>query len=106
MKLAILCLCLVSVLCLSGQYSWAENSLTKIDDNTVKVSSTAEQTYTYEDIENRINVLKGERDKVANNLNLLNANIAEWEKLLVDVEKQGIKAKVIEKQATEEKTGE
>jgi len=75
------------------------DTLEKVDANTVKITTTQEKTYTYEDIQSRINSLKSERDGQQNNLNLLDGSIAEWEKLLVDAEKAGIKAKV---EATEE----
>ena len=75
------------------------DTLEKVDANTVKITTTQEKTYTYEDIQSRINSLKSERDGQQNNLNLLDGSIAEWEKLLKDAEATGIKAKV---EATEE----
>ena len=76
-------------------------SVSKVDDNSLKL--TVEQTYTYEQIQGRIDQLKSERDGQQNNLNLLNAEIARLEKMIQDT---GIKARpieVIEEQATEEK---
>lgn len=73
-------------------------STVKVDDNSLK--TTTEKVYTYEDIQNRIDQLKSERDGQQNNLNLLNAEIARLEKMITDT---GIKAKVVEEQATEEK---
>jgi hypothetical protein len=66
----------------------------KVDENTVKITSTTEKVYTHEDLTNRINGLKADRDGVQRNLDLLNANIAGLEKQLVDVEKAGVKATV------------
>lgn len=63
----------------------------KVDDNSLK--TTTEKVYTYEDIQNRIDQLKAERDGQQNNLNLLNAEIARLEKMISDT---GIKAKPIE----------
>ena len=71
-------------------------SVSKVDDNSLKL--TTEQTYSFEQIQNRIDQLKSERDGQQNNLNLLNAEIARLEKMIQDT---GIKAKVIEEQATE-----
>jgi hypothetical protein len=70
----------------------------KVSDNSLKM--TVEQVYTYEQMRNRIDQLKAERDGQQNNLNLLNAEIARLEKMIQDT---GIKAKVVEEQATEEK---
>lgn len=60
----------------------------KVDDNTLK--TTTEKVYTYEEIQNRIDQLKSERDGQQNNLNLLNAEIARLEKMIQDT---GITAK-------------
>jgi peptidoglycan hydrolase CwlO-like protein len=76
------------------------DTLEKVDANTVKITTTQEKTYTYEDLANRIAQLKGDRDGVQRNLDLLNANIAGLEKQLADVEKAGVGAKVIEDEAT------
>jgi len=63
-------------------------SVSKVDDNSLKL--TTEQTYTYEQIQQRIDQLKSERNGQQNNLNLLNAEIARLEKMIQDT---GIKAK-------------
>lgn len=63
----------------------------KVDDNTLK--TTTEKVYTYEEIQNRIDQLKSERDGQQNNLNLLNAEIARLEKMISDT---GITAKPVE----------
>jgi len=72
------------------------DTLEKVDANTIKVITTTERVYTYEDLSNRIAGLKADRDGVQRNLDLLNANIAGIEKQLSDVEKAGVGAKVVE----------
>lgn len=95
MRIALL-VAFISAILLIATPVFAE--VAKLDDNSLK--QTTEKVYTYEDIQSRINSLKSERDGQQNNLNLLDGSIAEWEKLLKDAEATGIKAKVIEEQAT------
>ena len=78
---------------------FAEEISTKVDDYSLK--TTTEKVYTYEDIQNRIDSLKSERDGQQSNLNLLNAEIARLEKMIQDTGITAKPAKVIEEQATE-----
>jgi uncharacterized protein YlxW (UPF0749 family) len=75
-----LCLAIMLLLISISVKCFAEEISTKVDDNSLK--TTTEKVYTYEDIQNRIDSLKSERDGQQNNLNLLNAEIARLEKMI------------------------
>ena len=66
----------------------------KVDDNSLKI--TTEKTYTYEELQNRIAVLTGERDRAQSNADNLTAQIEELEGMVKKTGITAVKVKAVE----------